>query len=273
MAETGVWFSYAATDGYALKGLRFCPVGQPRGRILMLHGIQSHAGWYWATCQALRQAGYEVVFVDRRGSGHHTQGRGDTPNWWQIVDDAQAARAATWGDSPCVVVGISWGAKIALALAKRHPANIQAVSLWAPGLCPAVTVSFLERARIFFTRVFQPTATVPIPLNDPALFTASEEWRRFLREDALALHQATARFMVESVRLDTWLAVRKWDLPVLVLLAGQEKIVDNRRTRAWADRRLRKKQVIEYPAAYHTLEFETDTTWRDHFLAWLGNVK
>jgi alpha-beta hydrolase superfamily lysophospholipase len=79
--------------------------------------------------------------------------------------------------------------------------------------------------------------------------------------------------MVESVRLDTWLAVRKWDLPVLVLLAGQEKIVDNARTRAWADRRLRKKQVIEYPGAYHTLEFEPDTTWRDHFLAWLGNVK
>lgn len=273
MAETGTWFPYTASDGYALRALRFLPSGDVRGRILMLHGIQSHAGWYGATCQALNQAGYEVLFADRRGSGLHEVGRGDTPNWWQIVDDAQAARTAAWGNAPCVVVGISWGAKIALALAKRHPTNIQAVSLWAPGLCPAVKVSFLERVRIFLTRVFRPTALVPIPLNDPALFTASEQWRRFLREDPHALHQATARFMVESVRLDTWLAVRKWDLPVLVLLAGQEKIVDNARTRAWADRRLRKKQVIEYPAAYHTLEFEADTTWRDHFLAWLGNVK
>lgn len=273
MIESGTWFPYTASDGYTLQALRYPVDGKPRGRILLLHGIQSHAGWYKVTCQALQAAGFEVVFADRRGSGPHTESRGDTPNWWQIVDDAQAARTAAWGETPCVVVGISWGAKIALALAKRHPMNLQAVSLWAPGLCPSVQVSFLERAQIFLTRVFRPTALVPIPLNDPALFTASEEWRRFLREDPLALHESTARFMVESVRLDTWLAVRKWDLPVLVLLAGQEKIVDNARTRAWADRRLRKKQVIEYPAAYHTLEFEADTTWRDHFLAWLGNVK
>lgn len=264
--------TYTANDGLQLQARRFPQQGNRLGRLLLLHGIQSHSGWYLATCQALSKAGYEVLFVDRRGSGNHTEKRGDTPNWWQIVDDANAARTAAWGDAPVVMVGISWGAKVALALAKRHPQGVRAVALWAPGLCPKVNLSFLEKTSIFCTRVFSPTSLYPIPLNDPALFTASEKWRQFLSQDPLALHRATARFMVESTRLDLWLAVRKWDLPILILLAGQEKIVDNLRTRTWINRHFQKKQIIEYPTAFHTLEFEPDTTWRDHFLIWVAKV-
>jgi len=61
-------------------------------------------------------------------------------------------------------------------------------------------------------------------------------------------------------------------VPILILLAGQEKIVDNLRTRTWINRHFQKKQIIEYPTAFHTLEFEPDTTWRDHFLIWVAKV-
>ena len=267
-----VWREYQATDGVALRALYLPAQGQLRGRLLLLHGIQSHAGWYGRSCQALAEAGYEVLFVNRRGSGNHTEDRGDIPGWRQVVADADAARRAVWGEASVVVVGISWGAKVALALAKCFPVGVEGVALWAPGLCPLVTVSGFEKMAIAWARLVAPARAFPIPLNDPALFTASPKWQEFLREDPWALHRATARLLVESTRLDIWLAWQRWDLPVLVQLAGAEQIVDNQRTRAWVDRRLRKKQVLEYAGAYHTLEFEPETIWRDHFLTWAGKI-
>ena len=59
--------TYTTNDGLQLQARRFPQQGNRLGRLLLLHGIQSHSGWYLATCQALSQAGYEVLFVDRRG--------------------------------------------------------------------------------------------------------------------------------------------------------------------------------------------------------------
>ena len=76
------------------------------------------------------------------------------------------------------------------------------------------------------------------------------------------MRQATAAFFIASRRLDS-LASRvrhRADGPPLRLfLAGQDRIIDNARTRefvrqlSWPDR-----QIMEYPNAHHTLEFEPD---------------
>ena len=75
------------------------------------------------------------------------------------------------------------------------------------------------------------TQQIPLPLNDPDLFTASPRWRDFIRNDRLALHQATARLLVESVRLDRYVrrAARHVTIPTLLLLAGQDRIIRNDR--------------------------------------------
>ena len=75
------------------------------------------------------------------------------------------------------------------------------------------------------------------------------------------MRQATARLLVESVRLDGYLrfAPRYVRIPVLALLAGQDRIIDNRRTRRFIERfATGDKNIIEYPGAHHTLEFEPD---------------
>ena len=50
-----------------------------------------------------------------------------------------------------------------------------------------------------------PENPFPIPLNEPEMFTANPAWQQFLREDPLRLRQATARLLIESVRLDGYL--------------------------------------------------------------------
>src|SRR5262249_41557171 len=106
-----------------------------------------------------------------------------------------------------------------------------------------------------------------VPLSDPELFTANPHWQQFLREDPLSVRQATARLLLESVRLDGYLRFvrRHVTVPVLLLLAGKDRIIRNDRTRRYVERLASPdKEVIEYPEAHHPLEFEPEP---DRFLA------
>jgi acylglycerol lipase len=49
--------------------------------------------------------------------------------------------------------------------------------------------------------------------------------------------------------------------PALLMLAGQDRIVDNARTLDYFQRLASNdRQVIEYPEGHHTLEFESEPT-------------
>lgn len=262
-----------ATDGRPLELWRDRPVGTPVGSVLLLHGIQSHAGWYENSRKALASAGWDTAMLDRRGSGHQKEFRGDTPSWRQLVRDVRVALDAL-PTRPRVVAGISWGAKLALAAARLHQDQIDGVALLAPGLCPLVQLPFLKRMKVLLKRIIRPTSLFDIPLNDPNMFTNNPHWLEYLSKDGYGLHQATARFLVESVLLDNWLVWGRWKLPVLVQLAGHEKIIDNHLTRHWVRRRISgPTRILEYPRAYHTLEFEHDSSWRTDFIKWLEELR
>src|SRR5262245_10450912 len=202
--------SFTAGDGYRWQLRRYAPAGTPRARVVCLHGIQSHAGWYGASCAYLAQAGFAVAFLDRRGSGANQQGRGDTPRWRRLVEDvAEFLTAERLRDGatplPTFLLGISWGGKTATALACRRPELLDGLVLVTPGLCPRVRPPLRQRLRIALARVAAPTRAFPIPLDDPELFTATPRWQGFIRDDPLSLRKATARLLVESARLDAWL--------------------------------------------------------------------
>src|SRR5207244_195630 len=125
--------------------------------------------------------------------------------------------------------------------------------LITPGFRPIVRMRLPARLAVLWKRVTHPTQLLPIPLNDPELFTANPKRQEFIRDDSLALHQATARFLFESGRLDVYarLAKKRVRVPVLLLLAGQDRIIDNPKTRRFIQRMRRATTtVIEYPEAH-----------------------
>jgi alpha-beta hydrolase superfamily lysophospholipase len=279
---------HTAGDGYRWRYRRYQPAGPPRAEVVCVHGIQSHGGWYEYSCGRLSRAGYAVSFLDRRGSGLNDQDRGDAPGFRRLLDDlaeylrtlrpqpgalAPGSRLneAVSPSVPVFLVGISWGGKLAVALQRRHPGLVDGLALLCPGFFARVKPSLKQRLGILWARLVAPRRLFPIPLNDPELFTATPRWQRFIREDALGLRRATARLLVESVRLDAYLRfVPKYvHVPVLLLLAEHDRIIDNAPTRTFVERfASADKEVIEYPGAHHTLEFEPEP---DRFIADLQN--
>jgi alpha-beta hydrolase superfamily lysophospholipase len=229
-----------------------------------VHGIQSHAGWYEFSCQRLAEAGFAVSFLDRRGSGQNHEARGDTPSFRRLLDDIAEFLRPMRHQEPSVPIflgGISWGGKPVTALQRRHPGLCDGLALLCPGFRPQVRPSRKERLGIMLSRLVTPRRLFPVPLSDPQLFTANPRWQEFIRDDPLSIRRATARFFVESVRLDLYLrfALSYVRLPVLLMLAEHDRIIDNGRTRAFVERfPSTDKEIHEYAGAHHTLEFEAD---------------
>jgi len=255
--------TFRAGDGYTWK-YRVYRASMPRAHLICLHGIQSHGGWYERSCRFLTEAGYNVHFLDRRGSGLNETARGDTPSFHRLLDDIEEYTTRL-RDTPMFVLAISWGGKLAVALqrrfAERGQGPLRGLVLLCPGLCPRIHPSLLERLRIAFARLVRPGKLFDIPLNDPALFTADPARQEWLRDDPLQLHQATARLLVESFRLDRYVlrAAPHIRIPVLLMLAGQDRIIDNQQTRTLVETfATNERKIIEYPEAHHTLEFEPE---------------
>jgi alpha-beta hydrolase superfamily lysophospholipase len=267
--------TFRASDGYTFYFRHYAPAGVPRARLVFLHGIRSHGGWYTRSCAALAQAGFDVYFLDRRGSGLNSARRGDAPAFRRLLDDVsefvQWLRAER-GYLPVFACGISWGGKLAVGLPYRKPGLVDGLVLLCPGLAPKVAPPFLRRMRIALARVLRPDRLFPIPLNEPELFTASGQWQQFIDADPYGVRLATARFLFSSFSLDIYLrrAARRVTVPTLLALAEHGRIIDNAATRAFVARFPGAREVIEYPGAHHTLEFEPpDHPWFGDVVNWL----
>lgn len=263
--------AFPASDGYRLHFRAYVPETSVKGHLVCLHGIQSHGGWYEASCQKLSEAGYIVSYLDRRGSGLNWLARGDAPSYSRLLDDVREFIRTDGLDVPVTLIATSWAGKLGVLLAAEEKPVMDRLVLLCPGLFPKVKPTLAVRLGIAAARFTHPTKMFPIPLNDPEWFTAHPGWVDFLRNDPLAIHQATSRLLVESFWIDR--AVKKITclrpMPTLLMLAGKDRIIRNDVTRKWLEEVMPGCKVIEYPEAHHTLEFEPGLAFVDDLLTWL----
>jgi len=274
---TPMFSTWTASDGYPILVASWSPSGPPRGRVLLIHGVQSHQGWYQGLGRRLADAGYETHCADRRGSGANTRDRGHTPSAPRLVEDICELLAhldARAPNLPTALAGISWGGKLAVLAAAQVPEQVKALALVCPGMQPRVGVSFGERLRIALAYFTNRQKRFPIPLADPALFTANPAGLAFIANDPHGLREATAGLLAASTFLDRSVANAPPSVPqpVLLMLATEDRIVNNPKTRAYVDRLASEdKTVIEYPGAHHTLEFEPDPgLYARDLMVWLA---
>jgi alpha-beta hydrolase superfamily lysophospholipase len=261
-----------SSDGYR-SAVRIWDAERPPARVVLLHGIISHGGWYHASCRALAQAGFEVHFLDRRGSGL----RGDVPRSWRTWPaDVESYLELLPSDAPRLLMGISWGGKLAAAVARQRPDLVDGLGLLCPGLFARKGANALQRLVLEWAgRRWLRMRTVSIPLGDPALFTDEPGWRKYIADDPLTLRRVTLRFALEDLSLSRYAAAAPEQIraPVLLALAGRDRIIDNDRVRAFVARVSAQRQVLDYTAAAHTLEYEPDPEpyFRD-LVAWCRQV-
>lgn len=267
-----------ARDGYELRYARYSATREARGVVACIHGIQSHSGWYSHSCRRLADAGFETYFFDRRGSGMNLADRGYCTGYLQLIHDIGAEIRMIREQHPglpVTLLAISWGGKLAAAAIQRQRDLVDALVLVCPGFFAKVAPTFREKLAIGLSSVFWRRRMINVPLSDPALFTAEPVWQEFIRQDPQSLRKASARMLMSS-KLLSWplmMAPKSIHVPSLLMLGGLDRIINNEKTLAYFQRfAAAKKDVLNYPTAHHTLEFEParDAIF-DDLISWLAS--
>jgi len=112
------------------------PVGHPdAARVLLIHGSAAdHSTWTIQLASSLREH-LALIAYDRRGTGASAAADPDGDATVELHADDAAAIAAEGG--PVIAVGSSFGAVIALDLARRYPARVRGLILCEPPMAPS----------------------------------------------------------------------------------------------------------------------------------------
>ena len=254
-------FKLSVADGLMLNGCVW-KHDAPQAIILFMHGIESHLGWFQEAGASLCNAGFTVYAIDRRGSGNSEGTSGHVGSFRDVVNDMKSfvefVRGSEDSSLDRIGLGLSLGSNFWSSFSVLNPDAIDGIVMVGPGIKPRVGVSLARRLWILGHAFFSPKTLFPIPIQDD-MFTANPAFKSFLASDSLRRKTVTARFFLELLRMQRFLAVRAkhLGLPLHVLLAGDDTIIDNDGVVRWVRRTSSKStSILEYEGAYHSLQFE-----------------
>lgn len=286
---TAEWFSGAGA--VRLRAALFLPDGPPRGSVVLSGGRTEPIEKYYEVISELQQRGFVVLVHDWRGQGlsHRMLDdrlKGHAKGFRDFVEDYRAllAHFETRLPKPWFAVGHSMGGCLTLLALAKGGGDFKAAVLSAPmlGLLTGRRPKLTVRLMAWWKALTEPEGYIQNNPGNPHGETfetniVTHDPRRYARnkglaaaEPLLSLNAGTWGWLDFAFSASAWLkrapGVAAISIPVLVMGAAQEKLVDN------ADQQLITARIpngrwIEIPGAFHELFQETDAiravVWRE----------
>jgi alpha-beta hydrolase superfamily lysophospholipase len=257
-------------DGCLLRYRVWSATEHSVASVILLSGMMSHSAWFRQPSELMSRVGLKVVGADRRGSGLNEKGRGDAPSRSALVSDLHRIIERERGTRPVYVAGWCWGALIAMCACLDSKASLNGLILLAPGIFPSQQIkSFAQRE----VRAY-PDADPHVPcLHSPIsseMFSDRPQVRRFIECDPLAQRLFTSNFFSISSEMSRIAAIRmnQLNLPVLLLLASNDKTIDRDQTLK-ALQRLRSPVAVSTIDCNHGMQFEAPMLVSAQISHWL----
>ncbi len=245
-----------ASDGVALR-CALWKTDSPRAALLLVHGVASHLDWYAPLAAELSSRGICVAIADRRGTGKSGGVRGDAPDADILLDDVRLAaehlRAAVPG-APLHLAGVSLGALLATAAVTRGVVSPASLLLITPAFALAQPLNGWQRLQLRLLSTLWPRWTLKLPYDSKAV-ARTGDWQAALDADKLRLRTITARLACVTMSLQAEVAAdaHRAKVPLLMQLAGADRVVDNAAARAFFAVSPGSRLTEEYADAPHGL--------------------
>lgn len=286
------WFT--GVDGARLRAALFPAKGEVRGSIVLSGGRTEAIEKYFETIEDLTKRGYVVLTHDWRGQGlSHRELKdrlaGHASGYQAFLGDYHALLAAYESrlPKPWFAIGHSMGGCLTLlALAHGEAARFEGAILSAPmlGLQTGGVPLLIARAMAGFNVLLGRAGRLARGAGAPETFennVLTHDRARYERGKAqilaapdLGLGGPTWGWLDFAFRATAYLAqsgnLKSVTIPVVIVSAEQDKLVDNDAQRAVA-KNLPQGEFINVPGAYHEILMETDTM-RNIFLRALDTL-
>jgi alpha-beta hydrolase superfamily lysophospholipase len=252
-------------DGVTLYWQGWLPESDPRGLLLICHGMGEHSGRYLTVLDELVPDGWAVYGLDHRGHGRSAGTRVHVRDYAHFLADFDTFRHAVGARHPDLrpfLLGHSMGGQIALAYALDHQDDLRGLVLSAPALA-APKVPRLVRSAV--TLVARVAPKVRRSVVDLSTISRDEAVVADYRADALVHHGdptlALALAMVDQME-QLPARVRELRLPLLVQHGTADRICAPEGSRALeASAGPADLTVRWYDGLWHEVYHEPERAW------------
>jgi len=227
-----------------------------RGVFIITHGLAEHSECYAPLAKILAEDGWQVYAWDMRGHGRSEGKRGYVKNLSYYVDDLEifynlVAKEAAGKN--IVMFGHSMGGLVTLRYLQSKRVKYSGLVLSSPLLGLKIQVPKLKEAAARIAVKWMPTLTMYNEIKYEDL-TRDEEMRKSYAKDNLR-HDKISPGLFLSMLENFPLALQnagEIQSPVLMQVAGEDKIVSPDAEREFFERLPGKKNQLElYPDSYH----------------------
>ena len=251
-------------DGTNINCADYFPASPAHSSIVFMHGLGEHCGRYAHLADYFCTRGFAVRTFDLRGHGKSSGKRGDIPHQDSLLDDAQQVMHDWQASCPTSVtrqllLGHSMGGLFVAKFALSKMCELHGLILSAPAL--AIYMNFVERSLLKVLSSVAPSLTLSNGLKIQYLSHDPKVVASYLA-DALVHDRISARLLNSMLTTmhDVFTHASSLDLPTLLLVAGQDKLVDStgslRFAQASPENHLR---LCTHQNLYHEIFNELDT--------------
>ena len=262
--------SWTAPDGARLALRRAAPAGPSRAVLLLLHGFGDHSGRYAHVAAWAVARGYSLWALDQRGHGHSPGPRGHITRFAQFLADVAALRkrAAAELPLPQVLLGHSFGGLVVLRYLETAPQGLAAAVVTRPFHALAMHAPAWKVAAARVLADLAPGLGMSTGL-DTALLSTDAGVGEAARADPLYHGRMTPRAWREILAAQAAVVAEQDRIatPLLMLLAGDDRILSSAASRAFAAALPTPADLIVYEGMYHEIHNERE---RDRVFADLG---
>jgi alpha-beta hydrolase superfamily lysophospholipase len=266
--------TFSGMRGTPIAHREWLPEGDPRGSVVVAHGINEHSGRYDHLAERLVRDGWLVAALDHRGHGLSGGRRAAVERFddWVTDLDTYIRGVLATAPRPLFLLGHSLGGLIATVYALDHEDALDGLILSSPSvLRPAGTSPSAIRAGRLLSRVAANLPVVSLRLDavsrDPAVVRA-------YMEDPL-VHKGKLRARTGAEILDAIGRVQRdmgrLHLPLLAMQGTLDRLVDPGAAR-WVDGHTGSADhtLRTYDGLYHEVFNEPEReTVLDDLVSWL----
>lgn len=246
--------------------------------LIMLHGLQSHSGWFAQSASFISSLGIPVYVVDRYGSGLSEAPRGGYRSIKECIEDIDVIfRHVMYKHSreKIHLLGHCYGAIPAFIFTCAQENMVRSLVVPTSGVYTKVDVGFMDKIKILFSSLCRCDVKIPVPLT-PEMMSDLEEYVAFIKNDKLSLYYASGRFFfgIKKARSFIERCAHNIKVPIFMAFAGKDIVCKNDKNKKLFDSmKSSVKAVKTYNNARHILEFSKD---KDEFFKdlarWFGEV-
>ncbi len=265
------------SDGLVLH-YQWQRIPEPRGVILIVHGIGEHIGRYRTLEDWFCENGFTCCGYDQRGHGRSTGRRTHVRNFSKYVADFQQITAAVRereSGLPVFVYAHSMGTVVALLGVDREPTYYRGLIIASPAIAMGSTIpGWLVKTGGVLGK-FLPNFKVP-SLIEPGNLSHDPKIAADYEKDTLVGGTVTLGWLASMLDAQKEALLRAPDIavPVLVLHSQADLVADISGTRQLTARLPKEKVTFhEYARPYHELhnEIATErTVFLNDVLDWLN---